>query len=246
MKAIMFVMILFFGVSSATAELIRPIVEDNFNSYTNGSIVGQGNWTNHNNGNNFIVQGNTVFEGSNALYNNSLGDSTIRYYRGENLLAGKQVFYIKTENRNSWSSSELRLYLFGNTNGGNIYGAYADVVFTQDGRAFYFNDLNNGYNTFDTYEDNTWTLLEIQWNTDYSNVDGRGRVHYTLNGGATRSAWAHNHGWLGLGQIDIRFNNMGSGGVYIDTLGAEPIPEPSTIVLIITGLIAFYFFRRKK
>lgn len=60
--------------SSIFAE---SIVVDGFESYNNGSVVGQGDWESYRSGDNFIVQGATVFEGTNALYNKSSDDSVI-------------------------------------------------------------------------------------------------------------------------------------------------------------------------
>src|SRR3989344_2266341 len=97
---------LFFGLiftahQADAAKKWLPIIKDGFNAYTNGSIVGQGGWTNYANGDNFIVQNTTAYKSKKALYNNSIGDSVIRK-SGTPLPNGKQVIYVKTVDRLNW------------------------------------------------------------------------------------------------------------------------------------------------
>lgn len=55
------------------------ILCDNFNTYSDGSIVGQGGWENYVNGSNWLVQRGSTFEGGKALYNNTFSISFLRF-----------------------------------------------------------------------------------------------------------------------------------------------------------------------
>lgn len=232
-------LILLFGVNSAMAE---SIVKDNFNSYTNGSVVGQGNWESYSRGDNFLVQGTTTFEGAKALYNNSSQDSVIGK-AGDLLTDGRQTVYVRTEDRDSWGtclSGNVQVRMTKNL-WAQQYGSYFFVSFYKDGIVGL-----NGY-PFDTYQDNTWTPLEMEWRS--SDTSARVRV----NDGAWTN-WesiivpqiGKAPSFTDFDYIGFDFDGRGgSGGVYFDTLGTNT-PEPSTIALLISGLIAGGFFLRHR
>jgi len=205
-------------VITITVAPITPIVTDNFNNYASGSIVGQGGWESYANGSNWIVQGITTFEGTGALRNNTPADSLVGK-KGTLLLNGKQAVYIKTNNRSGWHTDSgygLRI-----SKGLNGY-PFVAVDFKKDGAVRYY-DLNSGiYKNFAVYNDNQWTLLEVEWRSSDT------RVRYRVNNGA----WTN---WYTFWISDYPFGNIGpfagfdyvnsnfylpsgSGEVYVDNL----------------------------
>ena len=227
------------GANSATADLM-PVVSDNFNSYANGSIVGQGNWQEDKNGNNFVVQDATVFEGTKALYNNTSTDSVIGK-QGDLLTDGRQIIYVRTKDRDSWDpgigdgSAQIRISK-------SLWGAgnqpWLAVTFRKDGNVTFY---NGSYTDFATYDDNAWTALAIEWRSDAT-------ARYQINGG-TWTDWepfvTYGASFTGFENVGFDFYNPGgSGGVYFDALGANPIPEPAAIGLLAVGAIGL--LRRRK
>lgn len=207
--------ILLLASSAEAARKLQPIVKDNFNKYTNGSILGQGGWTNYANGSNFVVQGNTVREGTKALHNNSLADSVITK-TGTSLTDGRQAVYVRTENRSNWG-----LYPDGNAqiriSKGQSFASsiFAAVSFKSDGNVAYYDVVNDIYKNFAIYNDNEWTLLEVQWRSS----DAKAR--YRVNHGAWTD-WKTFAGAPSFTDFDhVGFDFFlpsGSGGVYYDTL----------------------------
>ena len=210
--------LLFIATSVAIAKKpvsLQSIVQDNFNTYTDGSVVGQGIWTSYANGNNFIVQGTTVREGTKALHNSSLADSVITK-TGTALTDGRQAVYVRTENRSNWG-----LYPDGNVqvrlSQGQSFASsiFVAVSFKSDGHVAYYDPINDVYQNFATYNDNQWTLLQIEWrSTDKT-------ARYKVNHGKWTN-WVVFNGSSSFAS----FNNVGfdfvlpsgSGGVYFDSL----------------------------
>lgn len=193
------------------------IVVDNFNDYSNGSVVGQGEWEEYANGNNFIIQETSVYEGAKALYNNSLGDSVISK-TGTLRTDGKQSFYIKTEDRSNWGSYPIgnaQIRLLKGSWGGSETRNFVAVSFKSDGNAAYY-DWNNGiYQNFDVYNDNEWTLLEIEWRSSDKTA------RFKINNGIWTD-WqiiAGSGMFTNFDHVGFDFNlPNGSGGVYFDNL----------------------------
>ena len=234
MKTIVCLLVVVFGASLASAV---PIVEDNFNSYSDGSVVGQGSWRNRVNGDNFIVQSTTVLEGAKSLYINVVSDNVI-VKKGTNLTDGMQTFYVKTEDRNSWADySRIDFKVMA---GGWDTGINCNVSLQWNGNIEYI-DENGDYNLFASFLDNEWTKIDVQWRQD--DVSARYRVNdelwtdwYLFGGGGS---------FTGFDNVGIDFSLLGgsvSGGAYFDMLGDNPItdpavPEPTTIGLLAFGLL---------
>lgn len=222
-----FVVVLAFGLNSASAGL--AVVEDNFNSYANGSIVGQGGWASFGSwGDRFMVQGNAVLEGTKALYCTSASDNVI-VKTGTPLPSGVQVFYLKTEDRESWgygSKVEFRLM----DGPGWPPNDLCRIEFNYDGTVNFLAGREAEI-TFGTFNDNEWTRVTTEWRASDS------RLRYRLND----ESWTDWYGcfnstFASFDRVAIEFCLYGgSGGVYVDSLGANPIPEPTTISLLIIG-----------
>ena len=218
----------------------ESIIQDNFNSYTNGSIVGQGGWQSYDTlGYNFIVQDVLVFEGAKALYCNTTADNVVGK-QGSLLMDGKQTFYVRTENRGGWNpvttddgNAQLRI-----TKG--LWGAGIAMTFTRDGYVTYLDPVLHSYEKFAPYNDNEWTKVEAEWRS----IDITAR--YCVNSGVWtdwKPLW-HIDSFQGLDYVNFAFDfrSGGSGGVYFD----NAVPEPSTWILFIAALITGTFFLHRK
>ena len=237
-RAILFLAVLLFGINFTAAE---SIVVDDFNSYTNGSVVGQGGWESYKNGENFVVQDTTVFEGTKALYNYSAGDNVVGKTNGSTLVNGRQVFYLKSENRNAWDYVNVRVTK-GLWAAGWPLKSWASVNFMNDGNVAYY-DKNTGlYHNFATFAEGEWTLLEIEWRSS----DSSARYRVNEDTWTDWSQFGNAGNFVGFDYVGLDLQTGSSGGVYFDALGANSIPEPATIVLFITGLIAGGFLLRRK
>lgn len=198
------------------------LVQDNFNSYTNGSIVGQGDWESYVNGYNFVVQDAVVFEGAKAIYNNSSLDCVIGK-QGTLQTDGTQSVWVRTENRNNYSywidgnvMVQVSKYLWGSPGGGLIQ-SFITVSFKKDGNVAFYNYFANVYQNFATYNDNEWTLLEMEWRS--SDLTARYRVNC-----GTWTNWEpvpYSSYFVGYDYVGFGFQYGGSGGVYFDKLGFD-------------------------
>lgn len=188
-------------------------VIDDFNGYVDGSIIGQGNWQNYANGNNFVVQELVTFDGGKALYVSATADSIIAK-AGNVLSSGKQAFRVRTINRSAWGA-----YADGNAqvrvSKGSWGSPFAAVSFKSDGNVAYYDTVADAYRDFSTYNDDEWVLLEIEWRSS----DRTAR--YRVNGGT----WTDWHSIAGSGSFTVFdhvgmdfYRPSGSGGVYFDTL----------------------------
>lgn len=233
-EMVLCLLVLVCGVNSATADLM-PIIEDDFNTYANGSIIGQGGWESYANGDSFVVQDVTVFEGAKALYNNSVGDNVIGK-QGTLRADGRQAVYVRTENRDNWEE-----YQDGNVQIGMTKGLWNKIfllaTFKRDGHVAYYDISTGAMQNFATYDDNVWTLLEMEWRS--SDKTARYRVNSEI-----WTDWKpifHSASFVGVDYVGFDFAQpSGSGGVYFDTL----TPEPATIGLLALGGI--FLLRRKK
>ncbi|KKT93461.1 MAG: hypothetical protein UW94_C0006G0031 [Parcubacteria group bacterium GW2011_GWA2_45_14] len=192
------------------------IVEDNFNDYTNGSVVGQGGWESYVNGENFIVQDAVTNEGDKALHISALADS-VATKKGTPRSDGRQAVYVRTENRSSWGpypdgNAQFRVTKNSWAGGTDIFAA---VTFKSDGNVAYFDPISESYQDFDTYNDNEWTLLEIEWRSSDK------MARYRMNEG-TWTDWKTFKGAASFTDFDyVGFDFIlpsGSGGVRFDTL----------------------------
>lgn len=198
----------------ASVVSAQPIVEDDFNSYTDGSIVGQGGWVSYVNGDHFVVQGSTVFEGAKAVHNNSFGDSVAGRY-GAPRADGKQTVCFRTENRDQWgfySADGNAGVRVSDVFNGSIF---ASVSLKKDGHVAYYDPVADVYSDFATYNDNEWTLLEIEWRSSDK------MTRYRVNSGAWTD-WKTFRGAASFTNFSfVHFGFVlpsGSGSVYFDTL----------------------------
>jgi len=189
------------------------VLNDGFDAYTNGSVVGQGGWGDRKNGSNFNVQSIATFDGTKALYINALDDSVVAK-NGIPLSDGEQVVYIRTENRDSWEeghygAAQIRVSK-GSWDGVNFIG----VVFRENGNVAFYN--GSEYTNFATYNDNEWTPLEIEWRSSDKTA------RYKVNNG-TWTDWTSFGGsatFTNFDNLGFDFDNRNGigGGVYFDNI----------------------------
>ena len=203
-------------VEAGMNHKLKSIIRDNFNKYTNGSIVGQGGWFNRANGLPYVIQSLVKKEGRKALYNNNIGaDSVITKTSGTALVNGKQSFYIRTENRSNWGTynigENVQLGLFQGSWDGS---SRAVLTFRKDGHVAYIDPNIDTWVNFDTYTDNSWTLVDVEWRS----IDNT--VRYRANNGAW-TGWVPFVGssfFTGFDTVGFVTFYLGTGGVYIDAL----------------------------
>jgi hypothetical protein len=188
---------------------------ENFNSYTDGAIVGKNGWFDRESGTFYLVEGDIKQEGEKALSNHSnLSNSIITKNSGTALADGRQSLYVKTENRSGWGDynrgENVQIGLFQGSWDGPSRTA---IAFMKDGHvALSYGGV--GYVNFDTYIDGTWTLVDIEWRT----IDQSAR--YRVNNGVWTD-WTPIVGassFTGFDTVGIVTFTLGSGGVYFDDL----------------------------
>jgi len=215
-----FTLILLFGmvahVDAARGGRVVSIIRDSFNKYSEGSIIDQSDWFDRKDGSFYIVQGAVVKEGKKALYNSFDFSSSIITKTGKKERAdGRQSFYVRTENRASWGSYNIgENFQLGLFQGSWDGPARATMAFMDDGHVAYLDTVPDKYVDFDTYEDNAWTHVEVEWRSSDS------KVRWRVNGG-TWTDWIPFVGsdmFEGFDTVGFVTFYMNDGGVYIDTL----------------------------
>jgi hypothetical protein len=203
-------------VEQTSERILQSVVQDNFDKYVNGPIVGQGGWFNRANGSPYVVEGTLTQAGKKALFNNNQGaDSVITKTGPKSLANGLQTYYIRTKNRASWGTYNLG----ENVQMGVFQGSWdgpsrATLAFNKDGHVAYEDISLSRYVDFDTYTDNSWTKVEIEWRA----VDKTAR--YRIND-RTWTNWIPFTGgtsFTGFNTVGFVTFNLGTGGVYIDSL----------------------------
>lgn len=202
-------------VPPVTAAHTNVLTED-FNGYSNGSLVGQGGWYDRANGAQYMVEDTVVKEGEKALYNNNTGADSVITKKGASALAnGKESFYIQTRDSSNWGD-----YNRGeNVQMGVFQGSWdgpsrALLAFMKDGHVAYIDPRVDRYVSFDTYQDNAWNLVNIEWRK--SDASAR----YRVNSGSW-SEWipvVGSSSFTGFDTVGFVTFKLGTGGVYIDDL----------------------------
>ena len=165
------------------------------------------------------MQGVVVKEGTKALYNNNSGaDSVITKTANFALTDGKASIYIRPVNRSNWDSAPVgENVTFGVYQGSRDGPTRALMGLKKDGSAAYINTaviFTGEWTNFDTFVDNAWNLLEIEWRS----IDKSAR--FRINNG-TWTNWTQFVGtssFAGFDTIGLFTESLGTGGVYIDTL----------------------------
>jgi peptidoglycan hydrolase-like protein with peptidoglycan-binding domain len=187
------------------------IFKDNFNSYKDGNVLGQGEWSNYSNGDNFTVQASTTFEGAKSLFNNSPVDNVLHKI-GNSIADGKQSIYIKTRNRSLWEDTNAMQVRIGKgitfASGVNI-----SVLFNKDGTVIYQGGTIG--RVVATYNDDEWTLLEIEWRSS----DNKARYRINNEIWSTWDTFINSSSFTEFDSIGLDFDlREGTGEVYVDNI----------------------------
>ncbi|MEK7610364.1 MAG: hypothetical protein AAB468_01290 [Patescibacteria group bacterium] len=197
------------------SQICRAVLCENFNSFLDGSVVGQGGWTDRENGNRWLAQGLVFKEGAKALSNfNSMGESIITKNTGRALADGRQSFWVKTQNRASYVSFHSENVQLGMYQGSWDGPSRIVVAFNKNGNVNYIDARTDTRVNFGSYEDDTWNLINIEWRS----ADKTAR--YKLNNGSWTD-WVPFTGgpsFTGFDAIGLDGANLGIGGVYVDNL----------------------------
>lgn len=197
----------------------RGVVRDNFNRYEEGKLLNQEHWENFLNGENFTVVNDKISKRGKSVFIKAAADSVITK-KGVARADGKQVFYVKTKNRANWD-----LYENGNTQVRVSKGPwafkekeqgspFAAVSFKSDGNVAYYEPVEKVYKNFDSYNDNEWIRLEIEWRSSDK------KAKYRVNCGSWTSwlDFAHNDSFIDFDHVGFDFISGGSGGAYFSGL----------------------------
>lgn len=201
------------GVSADT------IFVDDFNSYNNGSLNGQGGWLGHPA---YQVLDNLTKEGDKAVHSSSFASPVVIRKSGTLLSDGQITFYVRRFDANqpgvfSFKLKEgvdAKVEVRGNF-GGNAGFQYVDGV-----AASY---VNFGV----PFNFETWYAVQIQWRSaDHA-------VRYAIDNGiwtdwvVSIAPWA-----AGLDAVELETTNA----IAWDTIQERPIDVSKTPVLIVPGL----------
>ncbi len=208
------------------------ILTDNFNSYSDGDINGQGGWTVPTTDEYFTVQSGVVNEGAKAIKSNTiLTGFDIGIKKTGILLAdGSFTIYVRAET----AASDGMIRLFETPTGPE--NPKVLIEFTANGFSYKDSSGNKiGFGPDTTL--NTWYAIQVQWrNSDH-------KVRYNINGG-TWTLWVPAaEAWIsGIGTVNLERRAGADNIIYFDTIQENENP-PKNPVLIVPGLMGTEMYK---
>lgn len=186
------------------------VFSDNFDSYSDGDLAGQGSWTASGTATAYDIQGSVVQAGAKAVsFPNNVNGTGNVYRDFTGISSGNPI--VSFYGRNTVNSHQ------------GVYFLVAD----SGGTGWYFIFENNRFIIYDapgfaslvtaggTYSANTWYHIEIE--VDIANKQARGRV----DGGAWGS-WRANASFNGtLSRVGINQGTNFGGTSYVDTVSVD-------------------------
>ncbi len=190
---------------------MATIFEDNFNSYTDGDLNGQGSWSGDSN---FQIQGTTTYEGAKAVYINNPGDVKNIEKTGNQESPGRITVYMR---QGSTSVEGIIFYLFEGIS------ACTGVKFHSDGN---IKALITGsqWITLQSYNSNQWYCVEIEWQGTGLSSEVRFRVDK-----GTWTDWKEPFDYWSTGPNKVKFQacaNTVDG--YYDYIAENPVSSSSS------------------
>jgi hypothetical protein len=186
---------------------MATILEDDFNSYNDGDLNGQGGWV----GDVKVdIQGTTTYEGAKAVKIWEVPtDGGYTYKDGSTITTGKISFYVQ---KNTNSSARLDLEIIT-----AALGTTWNIVFNTDGNIQYRSTV------IGTYIANTGYVIEIEW-TDVGGRKARVRINSGTwtdwmaygTAGDPKSFYIYTHGTWAAGDI-----------AYLDYIAENPLAPPA-------------------
>ena len=188
---------------------MATIFEDNFNSYNNGDLNGQGNWAG---AVQFDVQGDVVREGAKAIKCSATSGQNLLISKiGDLTPDGRITFYVRVSN----TTYNYYLIMVRNSND----TAYAVSLKWQGTTLYAYTPDETPIKT--GMEADKWYQIEMEWR----HVDMKAR--YSIDGGD----WTD---WLARevnndpGSVRmVNYANGGSIDVYFDYIAENPIVPPA-------------------
>jgi len=184
---------------------MATIFEDDFNSYTDGDLNGQGGWSGDTA---YDVQGTIVKEGAKAVECGSVVNVGI-YKDGTPRNDGRITAYLR---RNTNSSGRSYLTIKEGTT------ICANVRFMDDGNLQVHR--NGAWETYLAYSADIWYCIEIEWRSSDH------KVRYRVNGGAWTDWGTATNEWVtGLDRVRFDVWDQSAGDVgYWDYVAEYPMP----------------------
>jgi hypothetical protein len=185
---------------------MATILTDDFNSYTDGDIVGQGDWVKYDHTGKMYVQDSVVKEGAKALGSYVTGDNIAMIEKtGTARTDGQLVYYVRLTNTN------MTAMLWAKENTSSRFGCY----FANDGKIKYytgsFTEIQSSYNA------NQWYEVKIEWRSSDH------KVRYSIDGEVKTDWVSPNSAWTtGVNKIYIQANYASDESVYFDHIAEEP------------------------
>jgi len=185
---------------------MATIFEDDFNSYENGDLVGQGGWLHRAYDTGVIdVQDSVVFEGAKAI---SAGNTT-KYERvkkqGTAQADGKITVYMRHTHNDIKTIFQV---MEGETICFNVY-------LHSDGNITYYN--GSFHTLLSGYQTDHWYCIEIEWRSSDH------KVRYRIDGGDW-SDWVNpwNTWSAGVDRIDVQMEPGVGKYCYLDYIAENP------------------------
>jgi len=202
---------------------MATIFEDDFNSYNDGNLIGQGGWEEFSGYAGDLVQGTVVKEGAKAVKIVTNSDvSHCNCKDGPSAVSpGRAVVYFYATNHASWATNAfVNIARLGET---GAWNCKIQIIAKQDGHFYY---LNSGGSEVDlgTFSDEQWYCIEIEW----QGIGANSEVRYRINGGswtswvAPFSDWTTGLKWWGIGCG----HNLNNNPAYIDYIAEYPYMPP--------------------
>lgn len=200
---------------------------DDFNSYIDGNLNGQGSWSGSTD---FQIQGITVFEGAKAVYVKSLGTDQILKI-GNPIDTGTLAFYWRIV-----AGASNGLYVRESVGDNPVFQILADKEGTGQYR---IRAADNSYTSIGAINVNSWDLIELDWT---------GNPTYTYKGRVNGGAWSNSITWRSNNTPD--FLNFEAKPLdaefYLDFIDeiyeAPPAPAEETTLLEDTFFVVDYIF----
>ncbi|MHA1482502.1 MAG: hypothetical protein ACTSQA_03580 [Candidatus Heimdallarchaeaceae archaeon] len=201
---------------------MSTILTDDFNSYNDGDLNGQGDWSGDTG---FDIQGDVTFEGAKAVkYVNPASEVNI-VKTGSLSANGKYTFYMK----NSINTSNITVQC---REGAQTITPVGFIGSISAGWAGIY--AGGGWTNIGTFTANVWSYIEVEWHDDPSN-----QIRARIDGG-TWSTWAAPMiNWSsGIDTLKVTVDPAGAGSftAYWDYIAEDPY-TPTTFIPTIMNII---------
>jgi len=191
------------GTDTGVSYLGLTPVTDDFNSYSDGNLNGNGGWSGDTA---FQVQGSVVREGSKAVSASSASPVFIDKNGTSMFPNGQATFYF----RRTTTTGILRFLLFDtNSSGGRVH-----IYIDDNGNVNYYNAST--IVQLGSYSTDTWYSITVQWRISDK------KARYSFNGG-TYTAWDTTEVEFTNGLSYCRVQVSGTGTSYLDYIAESDV-----------------------